>query len=256
VQSENEMGRLATTLNGMIARLEAAFSRQRQFTADASHELRTSLAVIQAESTLALEKDRTPAEYRKSLELVSQEVTYMSAVIGKLLLLARGDSGKEPLNFQEVSIKELLTELSSDVEVLARDKGLKFKLGPLEDITVKGDRVKLRQLFLNLLENAIRYTASGGSIISAAVKRKDTAVVSVSDTGIGIPPEHLPRIFERFYRVDKARSRAEGGTGLGLAIVRYIVKAHSGKIEVESQPGRGSTFRVILPLSSACGAEG
>jgi len=256
VQSENEMGRLATTLNGMIARLEAAFSRQRQFTADASHELRTPLAVIQAESTLALEKDRTPAEYRKSLELVSQEVTYMSAVIGKLLLLARGDSGKEPLNFQEVSIKELLTELSSDVEVLARDKGLKFKLGPLEDITVKGDRVKLRQLFLNLLENAIRYTASGGSIISAAVKRKDTAVVSVSDTGIGIPPEHLPRIFERFYRVDKARSRAEGGTGLGLAIVRYIVKAHSGKIEVESQPGRGSTFRVILPLSSACGAEG
>lgn len=255
VQGEDEMGRLASTLNGMINRLETAFNRQRQFTADASHELRTPLAVIQAESTLALGKERTQAEYRKSLELVSQEVSYMSAVIGKLLLLARGDSSKEPLNFQEVRIKDLLTELSSDVEVLARDKSLSFSMGPLEDVTVRGDKVKLRQLFLNLLENAVRYTSSGGSIFSSVVKRKETAVISVSDTGIGIPPEHLPRIFERFYRVDKARSRAEGGAGLGLAIVRYIVKVHGGKIEVESQPGRGSTFRVTLPLSSLAVAE-
>lgn len=251
VHSEDEMGRLASTLNRMIERLEAAFDHQRQFTADASHELRTPLAVIQAESTLALSKERPEAEYRKSLEMVSQESAYMSSLIGKLLFLARSDAGKEPLNLEKVNLGQLLAELSSEAEALGREKGLRFMLGPLEDLAVKGDRVKLRQLLLSILENAVRYTPTGGSISGSVVKNKEMAIVAISDTGIGIPAEHLPHIFERFYRVDKARSRAEGGAGLGLAIAQHIAEVHGGKIEVESEVGKGSTFRVALPLWTA-----
>jgi len=248
IQSEDELGRLASTLNRMIARLEEAFQKQRQFAADASHELRTPLAIIQAESSLALDKKRTQVEYRRSLDLVSQEVTYMSEIIGKLLLLARNDAGSEPLNFQEVNVKDLFTELSSDVEALAQEKGVAFNLGPMDNLTVKGDRFRLRQLFLNILDNAIRYTPNGGSVSSSLVRKNGSAFVSISDTGIGIPTEDLPFIFDRFYRVDKARSRTDGGMGLGLAIASSIVKLHGGGIEVESQVGKGSTFHITLPL--------
>ena len=248
IQSEDEMGRLASTLNRMIARLEEAFQKQRQFAADASHELRTPLAIIQAESSLALDKKRTQVEYRRSLDLVSQEVTYMSEIIGKLLLLARNDAGSEPLNFQEVNVKDLFTELSSDVEALAQEKGVAFNFGPMENLMVKGDRFRLRQLFLNILDNAIRYTPSGGTVSSSLVRKNGSAFVSISDTGIGIPTEDLPFIFDRFYRVDKARSRTDGGMGLGLAIAGSIAKLHGGNIEVESQVGKGSTFHIILPL--------
>jgi len=253
--SEDELGRLASTLNQMIGRLEAAFSRQRQFTADASHELRTPLAIVQAESTLALRKKRTPDDYRKSLELISQEAGHMSAVVGKLLYLARIDAGKDQVNFERISLKKLLTELSSDIEVLAREKGIEFKLAPLEDLSIEGDRVKLEQLFLNLLGNAIRYTPSGGSISASIVREGRTAVIAIKDTGIGISKEHIPHLFERFYRVDKARSRAEGGAGLGLAICQHIAQVHKGKIEVESEVGKGSTFSVSLPLMESSDSD-
>jgi heavy metal sensor kinase len=247
VATADELGRLSATLNGMIARLETAFARQRQFTADASHELRTPLAVIEAESTLALEKERTPAEYRRSLELVAQETDYMSSIIGKLLFLARSEAGKEPLVCAPVSMKELLAELCADVQALAREKDLQFALEAGADVTVNGDRVKLRQLFLNLLQNAVRYTPERGKVTVRLWEKSGQAVVAVSDTGIGIAPEHLPHLFERFYRVDKARSRAEGGAGLGLAIARHIAEAHGGTIRVESELGKGSTFTVSLP---------
>jgi len=248
IQSEDEMGRLAATLNWMIGRLEEAFQKQRQFAADASHELRTPLAIIQAESSLALDRRRTQAEYRRSLELVSGEVTYMSEIIGKLLLLAREDAGTEPANFQEVNVKDLISDLSSDLETLAQEKGVAFALGSLDDLIVRGDRFKLRQLFLNIMDNAIRYTPTGGTVSSSLVRKNGSALVSISDTGVGIPAEDLPFIFDRFYRVDKARSRADGGLGLGLAIASAIARLHGGQIEVESQVGKGSTFRVILPL--------
>jgi heavy metal sensor kinase len=251
INSEDELGRLASTLDHMIARLEAAFNRQRQFTADASHELRTPLAIVQAESTLALRKERTQEDYRKSLKLISQEAGHMSAVVGKLLYLTRIDAGKDQVNFERINLRELLAELSSDIEILAREKGLEFKLAPLKDLTVEGDKVKLEQLFLNLLENAIRYTPRGGSISASVVREGKTAVIAITDTGIGIPEEHIPHIFERFYRVDKARSRAEGGAGLGLAICQHIAEVHNGKIGVESQVGKGSTFSVSLPLAES-----
>ncbi len=250
VQGDDELGRLASTLNQMIERLEAVLNRQRQFTTDASHELRTPLAIIQAESTLALDKERTLTEYQKSMELVSQVVVYMSSVIDELLFLARSDTGNETFDFDEINLKELLNELSSDIQVLASEKGLNFNLNPLEDLFVIGDRGKLRQLFLNILVNAVWYTPNGGDISASVVRGKGMATVSVKDTGIGISEEYLSFIFERFYRVDKSRSRAEGGTGLGLPIAKQIAESHGGIIEVESQVGRGSTFHVTLPLSN------
>jgi heavy metal sensor kinase len=248
VKTDDELGRLASTLNEMIGRLEESFNRQRQFTADASHELRTPLAIMQAEATLALSKERTPDDYRKSLETISQESDYMSSVIGKLLFLARSDAGKEQLNFEGVELKELITGLSANIEALAQDKGIKFDVDAKEELTVNGDKVKLRQLFINILENAVRYTPTDGRISVSLVKQESNAVVSIADTGIGIPPEHLPHIFERFYRVDKARARADGGVGLGLAIAKIIAESHKGTITVASEVGKGTTFTISIPL--------
>jgi heavy metal sensor kinase len=250
VKTDDELGMLASTLNEMIGRLEESFNRQRQFTADASHELRTPLAIMQAEATLALSKERSPDDYRKSLETISQESDYMSSVIGKLLFLARSDAGKEQLTFEDVELKGLITGLASNIEALAQDKGIKFAVDAHEELMVSGDKVKLRQLFINILENAVRYTPTAGHISVSLVKQESNAVVSISDTGIGIPPEHLPHIFERFYRVDKARARADGGVGLGLAIAKIITESHKGKIEVESELGKGTTFRISIPVKS------
>ena len=248
VKTDDELGRLAVTLNEMIGRLEESFNRQRQFTADASHELRTPLAIMQAEATLALSKERTPDDYRKSLETISQESDYMSAVIGKLLFPARSDAGKEQLNFENVDLKELITGLAANIEALAQDKGIKFAVDAKDDVNVSGDKVKLRQLFTNILENAVRYTPADGKISVSLLEKESNAVVSISDKGIGIPPEHLPHIFERFYRVDKARARTDGGVGLGLAIAKIIAESHKGKIEVENEVGNGTTFIVSIPV--------
>jgi heavy metal sensor kinase len=249
IETDDELGRLASTLNGMIARLEEAFIKQRLFVADASHELRTPLAVLQAESSLILEKPRDQGQYRRSMEIVSQEVAYMSEVVSKLLILARSDAGSEQLNVQDVDVAGLVTELSLDLEALAEEKDLHLGLGPIQGLTVRGDRVRLRQLFLNIFDNALRYTPPGGTITGSVALRDDQAVVSISDTGIGIPEEHLPFIFDRFYRVDKARTNREGGTGLGLSIATSIAKMHGGTIEVESTVGAGTTFRILLPLA-------
>jgi heavy metal sensor kinase len=250
VNTKDELGRLAATLNEMIGRLEKAFQRQKQFTSDASHELRAPLAVIEAESSLALQQERPSSDYQRSLEIISQESKQMSSLIDQLLTLARADAGKEQWNFTELNIGKLITNLSTDVEILCQEKGLSFQLGQTQDLVVKGDEARLRELFMNLLDNAIRYTPSPGTVSVSFRREGQMAVVAITDTGIGIPSEDIPFIFERFYRVDKSRSRAEGGSGLGLAICRNIAEAHRGKIEVESQVGVGSTFSVWLPLQS------
>jgi signal transduction histidine kinase len=234
----------------MIGRLEKAFQRQKQFTSDASHELRTPLAVIEAESTLALQKERPSSDYRQSLESISQESKQMSSLIDQLLTLARADAGKEQWNFAEVNLGNLITNLSTDIEVLCQEKGLSFQIGHTQDLVVKGDEARLRELFMNLLDNAIRYTPAPGTVSISLRREGQMAIVAITDTGVGIPAEDIPFIFERFYRVDKSRSRAEGGSGLGLAICQHIAEAHGGKIDVESQVGTGSTFSVWLPLQS------
>jgi heavy metal sensor kinase len=250
VNTKDELGRLAATLNEMIGRLEKAFQRQKQFTSDASHELRAPLAVIEAESSLALQKERPPSDYRQSLETISQESRQMSSLIEQLLTLARADAGKEQWNFTEVNLGRLIANLSADVEVLCQEKGLSCQLGQTHDLVIKGDEARLRELFMNLMDNAIRYTPAPGTVSLSLRHEGQMAVVAIKDTGIGIPAEDIPFIFDRFYRVDKSRSRGEGGTGLGLAICQHIAEAHGGKIEVESQVGAGSTFSVWLPLQS------
>jgi heavy metal sensor kinase len=248
VTTGDELGRLASTLNQMIEGLEGSFNRQRQFAGDISHELRTPLSVIEAEATLALSEDRGVDEYKRSLETINEEATHMTKIIEKLLFLVRSDASKEPLNLHEVNLKEFIIELAADIAVLTEDKGIKFTLGQMEEITISVDRVKLRQVFNNLIDNAIRYTPPSGEIAISAILKNKKAVISVSDTGQGIPAEHIPHIFERFYRVDSSRSHAGGGTGLGLAIVKSIVEAHGGKIEVESEVGKGAIFRIFLPV--------
>ena len=250
VNTKDELGRLASTLNAMIGRLERAFQRQKQFTGDASHELRAPLAVIEAESSLALQRKRSSSDYRQSLETIAQEAKQMSSIIDQLLILARADAGKEQWNFTQVDISKLISNLSTDIDVLCQEKGLSFQLGHTEDLVVKGDEARLRGLLMNLLDNAVRYTPSPGTVSISLRREGQMAVVAITDTGVGIPAEDIPLIFERFYRVDKSRSRAEGGSGLGLAICRHIAEAHGGMIEVESEVGTGSTFSVWLPLQS------
>jgi heavy metal sensor kinase len=250
VNTKDELGRLAAILNEMIGRLERAFQRQKQFTSDASHELRAPLAVIEAESTLALQKERPASDYQQSLETISQESRRMSSLIDQLLTLARDDAGKEQWNFAPVDLDDLIGNLSADVEVLCQEKGLALELGETQHLVVQGDEARLRELFMNLLNNAVRYTASPGTISVSLRRERQMAVVAITDTGIGIPAEEIPFIFERFYQVDKARSPDEAGSGLGLAISKHIAQAHGGKIEVESQVGTGSTFSVWLPVSS------
>ncbi len=248
VQSRDELGRLASTLNQMIERLERAFKRQQQFTADASHELRSPLSVIQAESTLALNKERSPDEYKRSLEVISNESAHMAKVIDQLLMLARADSGRESLSFEEIDLGDLLASIAENTEILCKDKGIEFCSDLRDSILVSGDRAKLRELFLNLLDNAIRYSPDGGTISLTLRREEDMAVIDIADTGIGIPEKDIPHIFERFYRVDRARSREQAGAGLGLSICKYIAEVHGGRIEVKSELGKGSTFSVWLPL--------
>jgi signal transduction histidine kinase len=174
----------------------------------------------------------------------------MSSLIEQLLALARADAGKEQWNFTEVNLGKLITNLGTDVEVLCQEKWLSFQLGQTQDLVVKGDEARLRGLFMNVLDNAIKYTLSPGTVSVSLRREGQMAVVAIKDTGVGIPAENIPFIFERFYRVDKSRSRTQGGTGLGLAISRHIAEAHGGKIELESQVGSGSTFSVWLPLQS------
>jgi heavy metal sensor kinase len=249
VKSDDELGRLSLTLNQTFEHLQKAFEREHQFTADASHELRTPLAIMQGEATLALNKERSQEEYRKSLEIISQETAHMSSIINKLLVLSRADSGKERLNARPVDLNRLLTEIASDIEVLCDEKSLHFSLELGDKITLQADEIKLRELFLNLLDNAVHYTAPGGSISLAMTRNENSVIISVSDTGIGIAEEHLPHIFKRFYRVEKARAQNEGGAGLGLAICQGIAKLHGGIISVQSKLGTGSTFSVSLPIS-------
>jgi heavy metal sensor kinase len=254
VNSKDELGELASTLNQAFARLEAAFVREREFTADASHELRTPLAIAQGEASLALREERTQPEYRAALESISRQISRTSSIISRLLFLARADDRLEMV-MTDVNLNELLAEVASDAQVLCAPKRITVRSeltgysGSSDALVVRADTVRLRELFLNLLDNAVRYTPEGGTISISLDREGDFALAAVADTGIGIPNQHLINIFRRFYRVDKSRSRAEGGVGLGLAIGQRIAEVHGGRIEVKSKVGEGSTFNVFLPLS-------
>jgi heavy metal sensor kinase len=240
----DEIGQLATTFDHMIERLNKTFESQKQFIADASHEIRTPLTVIKGNLDL-LKRNIAEADRKESLRAIEAEARRLSMIAGDLLLLAEVEAGQVQKQ-ENVSLKELVTEelkrarLSTDNQEIV--------LGHIEDLRVTGDPYKLRQVLSNLVDNAIKYTPRGGSVTLSVFRHGDWAKVVVSDTGIGIAPENLPHLFDRFYRVDKARSRGGGGTGLGLAIVKEIIEQHGGKITVDSKPGQGSVFTAWLKL--------
>jgi heavy metal sensor kinase len=244
---DDEVGRLARTFDEMIARLDDAFQRQRRFTADASHELRTPLTIIKGQIEVALQRDREPEAYRQVLQGINVEVDRLIRLTSSLLTLTRADTGQILLRFEDVAVAEVVTGAFEQIRPTASEKGLECQLDPGPPVMIRGDQDLLLQLMLNLSDNAIRYTPSGGQVALGWRVNKDQVQLWVQDTGIGISQEHLPYLFDRFYRVDKARSRAEGGVGLGLAISHWIAEAHQGSIHVESAPGKGSTFTVLLP---------
>ncbi len=246
-REKDEVGQLITTFNYMLERLQAAFDGQQQLVANISHELRTPLTTIQGNIQLLNQHQDMEEEERSAIfRDVNNEVYQMKRLIDDLLLLAQADRGlqvdKEPFEFNDLFLEVYR-------EAKAMSTGQSIRLGNVDVGTIFGDRHRLKQLFLNLAQNAVRYTPAGGEIVFSWQKENNWAVAFIKDSGIGIAPENLPHIFERFYRTEKARSRAGGGTGLGLSIAQWVAEAHRGTIEVESEPGQGTTFTVRLPLS-------
>ncbi|MHB0963508.1 MAG: sensor histidine kinase [Gemmatimonadaceae bacterium] len=249
-EGDDELARLSATLNAMIARLEQSFSGLRRFTADASHELKTPLTVLRADIERAMSSGPRSTEGLVALEEALQETARMADLVESLLTLARADEGRFDLHREPVALGPLVIDVAETAQILGEEAGLKVSVTPLEDATVLGDTLRLRQLFLNLVTNAVKYTARGGRVDLSLVRRDDKVEFAVRDTGFGIAGADLPYVFDRFWRADRARSRTSerGGVGLGLAISQYIAHAHGGSITVASRLGRGSTFTVSLPL--------
>ena len=245
---DDEIGRLVSTFNNMIERLRASFDKIKQFTIDASHELRTPLTIMRGEVELALRNPKENEEYRRILASNLEEILRLSAIIENLLTLSKADQGQDFVAMEPTNLKQLIEELYEDCEVLASKKHISVQVRKSEEVSIHGDKMRLRQLFLNLIDNAIKYTPESGTVSLQLERQNGFAKVQVSDTGIGIPKEEQTKIFDRFYRVDKARSREMGGSGLGLSIAKWIAELHRGHIEVESEPKQGTTFSVYLPI--------
>jgi two-component system, OmpR family, sensor kinase len=245
-ETESELGRLVSVLNSTFTRLETSFAEQARFTTDVSHELRTPVSVIVSQTQMALNRDRTAPEYRETLEACQRAAQRMRGLIGSLMQLTRLDAGQESIQRESFNLAAVVRETIQLIEPLARERGIKIS-ADLHPAETAGDAERISQVILNLVTNAIHYNAEGGTIEITTAFENNFAVLQISDSGIGIPPEDLPRIFDRFYRVEKSRSREKGGSGLGLAISKAIVVAHSGSIDVSSTVGKGTTFIVRLP---------
>ncbi len=252
--ADDELGRLAETLNRMIARLQASFGALRRFTADASHELKTPLTVLRADVERAMHPTTPQADRLVALEEAMQEITRMADLVDSLLTLARADEGRFDLHREPIPLEPIVRDVTETATILGEEAGIAVTLPLVEDAVVLGDAARLRQLFLNLVTNAIKYTPRGGKIEMTLSHRNNNAVAfTVRDTGVGISAADLPYVFERFWRADRVRSRASerGGFGLGLAIAQWIAQAHGGTLNVQSRLGRGSVFTVLLPMFGA-----
>jgi heavy metal sensor kinase len=243
----DELGRLASVLNGLLNRLESSFERLRRFTADASHELRTPLQAVKSLGEVALQEHQDAEYYRNALSNILEENERMAKLTQSLLTLSRADSGRLTLNKSNVALGDLSREVAVLLEVLAEEKGQKIIVEMESNPKALVDPIVFRQVLINLIDNAIKYSSPSTTIRVVVRSRNKGTEILITDTGPGIPPEHKEKIFERFYRVDKSRSRDLGGSGLGLAITKWAVEAHGGSIDVESNPGKGSTFRISLP---------
>jgi heavy metal sensor kinase len=248
---EDELGHLARVFNLSLARIEDSFAQLRRFTADASHELRTPLTAIRAVGEVALQDRQNPERYRETIGSMLEEADRLARLVDSLLILSRADAG-QGLRRQELGLLELVRSSVSLLEILAEERDQRIEIQGDPDIRLAADPLLLRQALINLTDNAIKYSPRG-SLITIQVRRSDDgdAVVAIADRGPGIPQGHVTRVFERFYRTDSGRSRDEGGAGLGLSIALWAVERHGGRIQVESEEGKGSTFRIVLPVADA-----
>ncbi|MGQ0648061.1 MAG: sensor histidine kinase [Gemmatimonadaceae bacterium] len=257
VEGDDEMSRLTTTLNAMIGRLETSFGGLRRFTADASHELKTPLTVLRADVERAMNATPNSTEQAVALEEALQETARMAALVEALLTLARADEGRFDLHREPVDLRAIASEVHETGLILGEPNEITVTMPEAEDVTVQGDRLRLRQLFMNLVENAIKYTPKGGKVDLSLKKEGEMVQFAVRDSGIGIAAADLPHIFERFWRADPARTRIaeRSGNGLGLAICQWIAQAHGGQLTVQSRLHRGSVFTAILPIAPALEPE-
>ena len=244
----DEFAHLSRTLNGMIARLEDAFQLNRRFLADASHELRTPLTVLRSELEIMVGRPALDPAIRETLGNLLEEVERLVHIVETLFALSRFEIGQARSEHTRFDFARLASATADQMCLLAEDKGQTISCETPAPVLVEGDRARLKQVIVNLLDNAIKYTPAGGAVKLAVLARDGEAVCEVSDNGIGIPAGALPHVFDRFFRVDAARSRDVGGAGIGLSIVKVICAAHNGRVEVESTEGRGTRFRVRLPL--------
>jgi two-component system, OmpR family, heavy metal sensor histidine kinase CusS len=247
-KAADELRRLTVTLNAMLERIESSVKRIRQFTANASHDLRTPLSLIRTHAELALRRTRTEYEYRESLTRILSVSEETTQLIEALLTLARTDAGAAHLRFTQLELTPLLQKIGRQVSLLAHSKDLFFSSDlSNEPLFVAGDCAALESMFLAILDNAVKYTPAGGSVCFRSSGAPREVVIEVEDTGVGIAVEDLPRVFDRFFRADQVRSREVPGSGLGLSIAHWIADTHKGRIEVESAIGSGSLFRIVLP---------
>jgi heavy metal sensor kinase len=246
--SKDEVQQLSETLNAMLARIEQSFTRTKQFTADASHELRAPMTLIYTAAQFSLRRERSREELVDSMQKILRESKRTSQLIDNLLLLARGDSGKETTALESMDAAPVLRDLCEQAAGVAAAKNIALALRlESETLPVKGEDAKLRQLLVILMDNAIKYTASGGSVTATGTQGENGVSISFTDTGVGIAADDLPHVFERFWRADKVRSRDAGGTGLGLAIAQQIAEEHGATLTAESELGRGSIFTLQFP---------
>lgn len=251
INPQDELGRLAASFNELLDRVDRSFEKQRKFVADASHELRTPVAILCGEADVTLQQDtRTESEYRESLEILRDEARRLKRIVEDLFTLARADAGQHPLELANFYLEELMAECTKNVRTLAAAKAIMLSCEFASELPIRGDEALLRRMVLNLLDNAIKYTMQGGKVLLRVGGENGSYRIEISDTGSGIPTDLQAKIFERFFRGDKARSRDNGdagGAGLGLAISAWIAQAHGGKIELTRSTSRGSVFTVLLP---------
>lgn len=248
---DDEIGRLTTVINDAFARLEASFDQLRRFTADASHELRTPLAVLRGLGEAAVAERRSPAEYEEAIGSILEEVDRMSTLVGTLLRLSYGDAGTIRLCREPVDLGQLARDVALSLGILAEERKQSIAFEMAEQVIAPVDRLILREALTNVVDNAIKYSPAGGTILIRVERGDGQTVLAIADEGPGIPPGDRERIFDRFFRVDEARARDHGGAGLGLAIAKWAVELHGGEIAVADRGGGGSEFRIVLPKEGA-----
>jgi len=236
------------SVHSTIENMQTAYEQIQNFSANASHELRTPLTIMRGEIELALRNPKKPEQYQQLLGSLLEEIMRLSRILDDLLLIAKTEIGERPIEMQPLDLGEIVEEIADEAEMFAAQADITFELGGTCEAFIEGEPLRIRRVLLNLIDNAVKYNTRHGSVRLSMTKNDETVSVAVADTGIGIPEESIPRLFERFYRVDDSASTGRKGTGLGLYLVQWIVKNHGGSITVQSEKGKGSTFTVRLPL--------